>query len=57
MGYAADRVIEKVQALSPEQLAKVEALIAVLQAEELGGAVSLISEPAFAAVYNNPARR
>ena len=55
MGLLNHSIHEKIQSLTPEQLTEVEALIAALQAEDQERATRSLSEPAFAAVWNDPA--
>jgi hypothetical protein len=54
MQSAADILSRKIHSLTSEQLAKVEALIASLQADDQTHASLSLSEHAFAEVWNHP---
>ena len=54
MEFIAERLVHKLQTLTPDQLEKVEALIESLREGGERGAGLLLSEPAFAAVWNDP---
>lgn len=58
MAQIADRLTEKIQTLTGEQLAEVERFVESLQAWEhtrkLTHLSAPLSEPAFAAIWNNP---
>jgi hypothetical protein len=58
MEQTVDRLTEKMHTLSSAQLAEVERFVESLQAwqrdRELAHAVTALSAPAFAAVWNNP---
>jgi hypothetical protein len=58
MEQTVERLTEKIHSLNGDQLAEVERFIESLQTwqrdRELAGAVTALSAPAFAAVWNNP---
>ena len=54
MELIAERLAHKLQTLTPDQLEKVEALIESLREGDERRASLLLSEPAFAAVWNDP---
>ena len=53
MQSALDSVTQKIQFLSPEQLSEIEDLIATMKKDE-DQAILALSEPSFAAVWNDP---
>lgn len=54
MQSAAEILAQRIQALTPDQVSKVEELIRVFQSDENRRAALVASEPAFAAAWNNP---
>ena len=57
MSYAADNLAEKLQTLSPEQLAGVDAFVSSLleaQDEHLVRSAAILSQPSLARIWDNP---